>query len=160
VNTRERVQSSRFFFYQFQAEKKLEVGRVNSLLLFCVFTETLLLLFYIIPQFHFDFFFFSKKRGKPRRAARHEPFSFYITLEKRLWWNMGRRESAGAWNETLTCSIEFLKSRTAPSGSSNMKLFDGWSRVFRSNDSHHVLSPLTDHFFTSRLSMTNGQAQQ
>lgn len=142
MNTRERVQSSRFFFYQFQAEKKLEVGKVNSLLLFlCVHRDSASSFLYN-TAISFCFFFFSKKKGGNQEERPGTNLSLSIQRwKKRLWWNMGRRESAGAWNETLTCSIEFLKSRTAPSGSSNMKLFDGWSRVFRSNDSHHVLSP-------------------
>ena len=146
MNTRERVQSSRLFFTSFKPRRNWKWGALPVFFFFVCSQRLCFFFFYIIPQFHFVFSSF-QKRGKPRRAARHEPFSIYITLEKRLWWNTGRGESAGAWNETLTCSIEFLKSRTAPSGSSNMKLFDGWSRVFRSNDSHHVLPPPSTSLF-------------
>jgi hypothetical protein len=66
VSTREKESNLFFFLFQFQAEKKLEVGRVNSL-----FSQGPLL--YSAMYFFFFFFPFQKEREregreKPRKA--------------------------------------------------------------------------------------------
>lgn len=159
---RKRVQSF-FFLFQFQAEKKLEVGRVNSL-----FSQGPLL----YSAMYFLFFPLFRKRERERGERNQEKRSGARTslypLE-RLWWNMGRENELEREMKTLTCSIEFR-------GAIRLLEYETFwwlARVFRFNDATITRSlppPFllyfyfyffpSHRFFTGRLSMTNGQAQQ
>ena len=90
------------FFYQFQAEKKLEVGSVTSLLLFCVFTETLLLLFLYNTAISFCFFFFSKK-GETKKSGQARTFLYLYNAGKTLMMEHGKRGISWSvkWNANL-----------------------------------------------------------
>ncbi len=85
---RKRIQSFFFFLFQFQAEKKLEVGRVNSL-----FSQEPLL---YSAMYFFVFSPFQKERGreKPRKAEWHEPLS--------IRWNV----YDGTWEERMSWSVK------------------------------------------------------